>query len=482
MNRREFLKQAMLAGAVAVIPKSLLRGEVKPSASPNFVFILVDDMGWTGLSTSMHETRKDCRSDFYQTPRIAKLAEQGMRFSNAYAPSPMCTPSRASFITGKSPAQLHMTTPGPSQHRRTDRKVIPPQHITEFPEKEVTIAELLKKKNYASAYLGKWHLSGGGPGKHGFDVHDGETGNGGAGENDDPNPKDFFGISKRANAFMETHVKASKPFYLQLSHYGLHKPIKTLAKTKEAFGKLPAGKNHSNVEYAAMTKDFDTSVGQVLDKIDALGIAENTYVIFMSDNGAGGGPRNKTENAPLNGGKASLWEGGIRVPMIVRGPGVKAGSFCNTSVIGADLFPTLGELAGETTMPKGVEGTSLAPLLAGKSDNFKREHQELVFHFPHYGRGPKQTPMSAIRSGDMKLLKWWETGETKLFDLSADLGEKKDLTSEKPDVSKALLATLEANLKRIGAQQPTINSSYDPSKQPQRSAKRRRARARRWRP
>ncbi len=253
---------------------------------PSFVFILADDMGWTGLSCPMDDKVPRSKSDFYQTPQIDRLARQGMRFSNAYSPSSMCTPSRAGILTGKSPALLRMTTPGPAKGQPADRKLIPPQHIDSLPDRETTIAEVLRRRGYATAHFGKWHLGGGGPGRHGFDQHDGDTDNRGPGLYEDPNPKDIFGVTRRAVAFMDDQVAAGKPFYVQLSHYALHGPSESLDGTKAAYEARPAGTRHDNVEYAAMTRDLDTGVGMVLDRIDRLGIAETTYVVFMSDNGA----------------------------------------------------------------------------------------------------------------------------------------------------------------------------------------------------
>ncbi|NQT86984.1 sulfatase-like hydrolase/transferase, partial [bacterium] len=432
---------------------------------PSFVFILADDMGWTGLSTAIDVRLPESRSDFYQTPCIASLAEQGMRFSNAYAPGPMCTPTRASLLTGKSPAQLHMTTPGPANRPVTNRRMIPPRHVDALPAAEVTIAELLRKRNYATAHFGKWHLRGGGPGAHGFDRHDGETGNGGPGAYEDPNPKDIFGVTGRAMSFMEDQVALGKPFYVQLSHYAVHGPTQALRSTRETFADAPTGRRHQNVDYAAMTRDLDTSVGMVLQKIESLGIAQNTYLVFMSDNGAGGRPGGQ-ENSPLAGGKATLWEGGVRVPLIVRGPGVRAGSSCHESVIGYDLFPTFCQLAGENAaLPPGVEGVSLAPLWTDKGDGaaFQRPREDLVFHYPHYGHGPRQLPQSAIRVGDLKLIRCYETGKEQLFDLARDIGEQTDLASKMPDKKKALSARLDACLAKVKAQLPTTNPNHNPT-------------------
>ncbi|MDP6355770.1 MAG: sulfatase-like hydrolase/transferase [Planctomycetota bacterium] len=448
------------AGAAAA--SASVRADAKwQKLPPSFVLILADDMGWTGLSVASDERMPGSKSDFYQTPRVESLAREGMRFSNAYAPAPMCTPTRASLLTGKSPAQLHMTTPGPADGPVENRKLIPPRHVDALPTAETTIAEVLRQRNYATAHFGKWHLSGGGPGQHGFDRHDGETGNQGPGAYTDPNPKDTFGVTSRAMSFMEEQVAAGKPFYVQLSHYALHQPTQALRSTEKEFADVPAGRNHRDVAYAAMTKDLDTSVGMVLKKIQSLDIAKNTYVVFMSDNGAGRGQA----NAPLAGGKASLKEGGIRVPLIVRGPGVPAGSSCHESVIGYDLFPTICELAGRRSSgPSELEGTSIVPLLHGKAA-FERDREELIFHFPHYGKGPRQVPQSAIRMGNFKLLRNYETDDDQLFDLANDMGERTDLALKMPDKKKDFSARLDAYLARIKAQLPTVNPNYDPTKE-----------------
>jgi len=460
MERRTFLKSALLGATTAALRAFPARGATP--AAPNFLFVLVDDMGWTGLSTPMDDRVDASMSDFYRTPRLAKLAAQGMRFSNAYASASLCTPSRASILTGKSPAALHMTTPGPARGQDLSRKLTPPRHVSQFPTGETTVAEVLRRRGYATAHLGKWHLGGGGPGRHGFDAHDGNTGNGGPGSLADPNPKDIFGITARANAFMEKQANAGEPFYLQLSHYALHSPVQALSKTKGAFATSRRGVRHWDTDYAAMAKDFDTGIGMVLDRLDALGIAENTYVVFMSDNG-GGGARKRRENALLSGGKGTLWEGGIRVPLIVRGPNVKAGAFCHANVVGYDLFPTLCELGGVGTLPEGVEGASLVPLLHDGCEAFKRDPDALFFHFPHYGHGPVQVPQSAIISGDLKLIRWHETGEVRLFDLAHDIGEKTNLAKTRREDAEALEARLSAHLTRVNAQMPTANLGYDPT-------------------
>lgn len=434
---------------------------------PNIVFILADDMGWTGSSVEMIPGNSESKSDFYQTPNLQKLMEQGMVFSQAYAPASLCTPSRAGILTGKTPAELHMTTPGGGR-AKDYQKLIAPNHIKDLPESEITIAEQLKKAGYATAHFGKWHLGRISPGEHGFDEHDGATGNESSGTTD--NPKDIFGITERACAFMEKQSKASKPFYLQLSHYAVHTPTETLAETQKKFEQEKAGKIHSNSANAAMTFDFDSSLNTLLSKIKTLGLAENTYVVFMSDNGAPGNPR-RPNNLPLNAGKGSLYEGGIRIPLIITGPGIPKSTTCETAVTGYDLLPTFCEWAG-ITAPKNLEGTSIAALLSGKK--LKRKNEALLFHYPHYGQGPAQKPQSAIILGDFKLIRDLETGTAKLFNLNKDLGEQKNLAKTHPEKTAELEALLDKRLKEVNAQTMTENPSYDPDANQSQQRRRRR--------
>jgi arylsulfatase A-like enzyme len=332
---------------------------------PSFVFILADDMGWTGTSVQLDDQVPESKSDYYQTPNLQKLAQQGLRFTQAYAPAALCTPTRAAILTGRTPAELHVTTPGGGRSQEPRKLLTPRAPRTKIQDGETTIAEALKEVGYATAHLGKWHLGeNSDPGEHGFDVHDGATENHGPGHFEDPNPKDIFRITERAVAFMTEQTKRKKPFYLHLSHYAVHSPTLARQDTVRAFDNLPRGKRHGDAAYAAMTSDLDTSIGTLLAEIEKLGIADNTYVVFMSDNGAPGGPRRRAENLPLAGGKSQLYEGGIRVPFIVRGPGIQAGSFCREAVTGCDLLPTYCELAG-ASCPENIDGTSMVPLWTG---------------------------------------------------------------------------------------------------------------------
>jgi arylsulfatase A-like enzyme len=325
---------------------------------------------------------------------------------------------------------------------------------------------VLKKKGYATAHFGKWHLGRVTPGQHGFDASDGATGNDPSGYDVATDPKDVFGVTERAVEFMTKQAKAGTPFYLQVSHYAVHIPFQCLETSKEKFSKLRKGTRHTDVEYAAMTWDLDTAVGTLLDQIDQLGLADNTYVVLLSDNG-GPGNRRSSQNLPLAGGKGTLYEGGIRVPLIIRGPGIQANSFCHESVTGCDLFPTFSEWAG-VPVAGNIEGVSLVPLLT-ESKPFQRSENALLFHYPHYGLGPMQKPQSALILKNYKIVKDLETGAVQLFDLEKDLFEKKDLARTMPEKVHELEALLEKRLKQVGAQMPADNPNYDSSAKASRS-------------
>ena len=422
---------------------------------PNIVFMLADDQGWNGLSVAMHPEIASSRGEIFQTPNLERLAAAGMRFSNAYAPAPVCSPTRISLQTGKSPARLHWTKAAPPE---SGHPLLEPQLVKQIADDEATIGEVLRKAGYATAHYGKWHIAGGGPGRHGYDDHDGDTGNEQASQFTDPNPVDIFGMADRAQAFMAKNSQAGKPFFIQLSWNALHASENALKATLAKYERLTGGSGDKRTSTAAITEDLDTGVGRVLDAIDQLGLAGTTYVVYMSDNGSGGGGR----RGGLSGGKGSVWEGGIRVPFIVRGPGVAANSWCHVPIVGSDLFPTFCEWARvpAASLPDDLEGGSIAPLLAHEGrGEVRRPREELVFHFPHYQTG--NTPHSAIRLGDLKLLKFYEDDSVQLFDLADDPGERHDLATTMPAEAARLRARLDHTLADVHAQLPTVNPRYD---------------------
>jgi arylsulfatase A len=421
---------------------------------PNIVFMLSDDQGWSGLSVAMHPDYPGSKGEIYHTPNLEKLASQGMRFSAGYSPASVCSPTRISLQTGKSPAALNWTKAAPPE---TGHKLLEPKNVKSISDQETTIAELLKQAGYATAHYGKWHISGGGPAKHGYDESDGDTGNEQAYKFHDPNPVDIFGMAQRAAAFMEKNAKAKQPFFIQLSWNALHAAENANKATLAKYEKQLNGQDAKRIKTAAITEDLDTGVGQVLNAIDRLGLAQNTYVIYMADNGSGGGKK------MLNGGKGGVWEGGIRVPFIVRGPGVKANSLCHTRVVGYDLFPTFCEWAGidPKSLPKAIEGGSIAGLLANEGrGEVKRSREEMIFHFPHY---QGDAPHSAILLGNYKLLHFYEDNRSLLFDLSKDISERNDLSQSLPAETAKLQKLLRQYLSDVNAQLPTPNPDYNPN-------------------
>ena len=431
----------------------------RAEAQPNIILLLADDQDWTGLSTLMHPSIPNSKSDFYRTPNLEKFAAQGMRFSAAYAPAPVCSPTRIALQTGMSPAKLRWTKAAPAED---GHKLIEAENRKSIRAEEVTIAELLKSAGYATAHYGKWHLSGGGPASHGYDESDGDTGNRDADKFVDPNPVDIFGMGARAAAFMEKQAKAGKPFFLQMSYHALHRPENALKGTRDFYAKQTPGRMHSDVDRAAITTDLDTGVGRLLADIERLGLTGKTYVIYMSDNGGGGG---RGGLRPLTAGKGGVWEGGIRVPLIVRGPGIAANSWSHQRVVGYDFLPTFCRWAGvKTALPRGLEGGDFSHLLTGSTEPVMRAREELVFHFPHY---QGDTPHSAILLGNFKLLKFYETGERQLFDLDKDLAERTNLAATQPELATKLEQCLAQYLKEVGAAMPKPNPSYDPAKEPQ---------------
>ncbi len=436
------------------------------AAKPNIVFIYADDMGWTGTSVEMIEGDASTKSDFYQTPNLEKLAANGMVFSQAYSPGPMCTPSRAAVLTGKTPAELHITTPGGGRED-TSHKMTSPQTANRLPEELPTIGTMLKAEGYATALLGKWHIGRrDDAGLYGFDVHDGATENADKGTDEDP--KEIFSLTQRGIEFMQQNVKAGKPFYLQISHYAVHSKFQSRPESIRTFEKAKSGKVHADAVYAGMTWDLDESLAQIFQALEKLKITDNTYVVFMSDNGAGGN-RRKPNNTPLFAGKGTLYEGGIRIPFIVSGPGIKSG-YCAEPVSGTDLFSTFSAWSGSKL--KSDEGENIIPLLTGNHADFERRN-DLLFHYPHYGKGPAQKPQTALISNHWKLLRDWDAGTDQLYNLQSDIGEKTDLSAKEPEVFKKMVAAMETRLEETEAQMPTKNPDYDPSAESQREKKNR---------
>lgn len=442
----------MMAGFTSALLAAAAGGgaAMAADAPPNFVVILAEAQGWSNTSVAMDDRNPDSKSRVFVTPAIERLARDGMRFAYGYAASPRCTPSRAALFTGKSPALLHMTYVGAGRDSGPVRTaLIPPEPILELPTSEVTVAALLKGAGYATAHFGKWHLGRINPSRYGFDESDGPTSNGGPDNVASPNPKQAYGMTERGIAFMKNAAKAGRPFYLQLSHYPNQE-------------RKEGGGGRGGEAARKESDEIDRTFMQVLDALDQLGLAGRTYVIYTADHGSQG----RVGNAPLTGGKGAVTEGGLRVPFLIRGPGIAANVCARVPVTAMDLLPTVLELAQvKAPLPAGVEGGSLAGVLrdpAGKGA-VKRPREELVFHFPHYDLG-NGGPATAILLGGYKLIRNYETGTRRLFDLERDPGEAHDLAKSQPEKVAELDARLTAYLKDVNAQLATKNPDYDPAK------------------
>jgi arylsulfatase A-like enzyme len=445
----------------------------KTAARPNIVFILIDDMGWADGGCF--------GSKFYQTPQMDALAASGMRFTQAYAACAVCSPTRAALMTGKYPARLHITDWIPGEGAPAGSRFAIPDWQQHLPLTETTLATALKKLGYATAHLGKWHLGGGEflPQHQGFDTNiaGGDIGHPasyfwpfGAANNDHRVP----GLAERggqkgtyltdqltdeALQFIEAHQ--NEPFYLNFAHYAVHSPLQGKQELIDAATDRPGANGQSNNVYAAMLRSVDESVGRILKKLDELHLADHTLVVFTSDNGGAVhfGKPPATSNAPLRNGKGTAYEGGLRVPLLVRMPGVtRPGSVCDTPVVTMDFFPTLLELAGAdpSASRTAVDGASIVPLLRGEK---AQPHPALFWHYPHYWNGGKISPYSVARVGDWKLIRFYESDREELYNLASDLSETHDLATTNPDQRKELGARLDAWLKDVGAQMPARKSA-----------------------
>lgn len=453
-------------------PAALSRSlAANPDQKPNFIFILIDDMGWTDLGCY--------GSKFYQTPNIDKLAGQGMKFTQAYAACPVCSPTRAAILTGKYPARLHLTDWLPGRADRPDQKLLRPDFLQQLPLSEITIAEALKSAGYSSANVGKWHLGGKGfgPEEQGFDLNIGGNGAGSPASYFSPyqgskrsvplskGRKDEYLTDRLADEALKfIEENRSKPFFLYLPFYAVHIPLQGKPELVEKYAKLSdPNAPHNHPVYAAMIQSVDEGVGRLMEKLDELMLAENTVVIFTTDNGGvirEGKSARVTSNEPLREGKGYLYEGGIRVPLIVRWPGnVKAGSVCDAPVVSVDYFPTIMEAAGvKLSTNQIVDGESIMSLLSEKG---KLKRSAIYWHYPHYAN-QGGAPGGVIRDGDFKLIQWYETGRFELYNLREDVSEKENLVDKNSKKARELANKLDLWRRNLGAQMMLPNPDYDP--------------------
>lgn len=478
ITRRDFLKVIGLGAISPWAAESLLANELS-GKKPNLIFVLIDDMGWRDLCCY--------GSRYYETPNIDRLASEGMMFTDAYTCGPNCAPTRASLMSGQYTPRHGVITVDSSERGPAHlRRLIPVPNKTVLESKIMTIAEALRPAGYVSASMGKWHLGDDpqlGPLGQGFDVNVGGYQAG--------HPRSYFSpyrnpelkdgpkgeyltdrLTDEALKFVEAN--RDRPFFLYLPHYAVHTPLQAKKDMVEKYKAKRESNGQGNPTYAAMIESVDKGIGRIMDKLDELRLTDNTVVIVSSDNGGVGGYRELgikgaeiTSNAPLRGGKGMLYEGGIRVPLIIRWPdAVKPGTRCGIPVISVDFYPTLLEIAGApSTRFQALDGESIVPLLKG-AGSLKRE--AVFWHFPAYLQGSggtwRTTPAGAIRKGKWKLLEFFEDKHIELYNLDEDIGEKKNLYEKMPEKAKELYKLLKDWRKSVNAEVPMkLNPEYDPS-------------------
>jgi len=467
MNRRQFLKSITIgAGALGLGPFATLTpapGKGDSTVRPNFLFILADDFGWSQLGCY--------GSNYYETPNIDRLALEGMRFTDAYAACPVCSPTRASIMTGKYPARLHLTdfiAGGSFPYEKYNQ----PEWQKYLPLEEITIAEALKTAGYATASFGKWHLSIDkkppkslpyNPDKQGFDEYF-VTYKPSSRTDPESDAHNVEAITQKSLQFMERHK--NEPFFLYVPHNTIHAPVLGKKKLVQKYRNKPGSDlPQNNPVLGAMIEELDKSTGSLLKKLDELEIADKTIVIFFGDNG---GLEKDAKQMPLRSGKANLYEGGIREPLIVRWPGVVTpGKTCGEPVTSVDFFPTFLEIAGlKGHAKKPIDGVSLVPLL---NQSGKLDRPAVYWHYPHY-HSSSIGPCGAVRAGDYKLIEWFDESicgpgnEFELYNLTKDIGEQNNLAKKMPKRVEKLKKMLSNWRTEVNAQILTLNPDYDSRK------------------
>lgn len=440
----------------------------------NVVFFLIDDLGWRDLGCY--------GSTYYRTPHIDRLAAEGMRFTDGYAACNVCSPTRAAIMTGKYPARLMLTQWLPAGRWDAEKKKLrEARYLSNLPLEEVTIAEALRGHGYRTGFFGKWHL---GPLPYyypehqGFDLNVAGRDYGAPGSYFYPfegtwkipttgkllhkepplsgKPGDY--LTDRLTDEAETFIRqnAERPFLAFISHYAVHTPLEGKPEMVAHYTEVPKPEQQGKPKYAAMVESVDESVGRITKLLQELGIADHTLVVFTSDNGASHGSSN---NAPLRAGKGSNYEGGLRVPVIVKWPGVTSpDSVSHEPVISTDFYPTILAALGLPLLPHNhMDGVSLVPLLKGAQ---QLERDALFWHYPHYNQHPESFPAGVVRQGDWKLIEAYETGELSLYNLADDLGESRNLADSQPDQAAALQRRLAAWRTAVGADPMKPNPEY----------------------
>ncbi|WP_088323815.1 sulfatase [Polaribacter tangerinus] len=499
--KNNFLESVLSLCLVAILLNGCKDKEGKSNNStqkkPNIVFILADDLGAHDLSYS--------GSKYYETPNIDAIANEGVQFTQGYAAAQVCSPSRASLMTGQYTARHGVTdwigaATGKKWGDYYNTKVMPPEYAHALPEESITIAEALKQNGYKTFFAGKWHIGDEpySPENNGFDINIGGWEVGGPkGGYYAPwrNPKLDYkyegeNLTKRLALETADFISTNKdePFFAFLSFYAVHGPIQT---TQEKWSKyrnkaeaqgipesgfemearLPIRNVQDNPIYAGLVESMDDAVGVVLKRLKELGIDDNTIIVFTSDNGGvASGDAFSTTNFPLRGGKGYQWEGGIREPYLIKAPMLKnTPKSIGYPVSGIDFYPTLLDLVGAKKDPKQIiDGVSLVPLLKGKP----LDTRPLFWHYPHYGNQGGD-PVSIIRKEEYKLIHYWEDGHDELYDLSNDPGEKNDISKKEEVIAKSLRVELDTYLENMNAKIPEVYADYDAAKAAKKQEERR---------
>ncbi len=469
----KLLGTAVLCLLLGLLLPRPLRGEPS-TADLNVVLFLIDDLGWRDLG---------CQgSPFYRTPNIDRLAAQSARFTDAYAACNVCSPTRAAILTGKYPARLQLTQWLPAG--RWDRKrhaMKEARYVRELPLEEITLAETLRESGYATGFVGKWHLGGAPfylPQHQGFDVNIAGDDHGAPGHYfypfrgtwtipttglkvvkqtlPDGKPGDYL-VDRLSEAAVEfVHDHAERPFFLMLSHYAVHTPLQAKEAMIEPYAAIPEAERQGHPAYAAMVESVDQSVGNVLRALEEKGVSDRTLILFTSDNG---GFARATSNAPLRANKGTNYEGGIRVPLLIRWPGVTdEGRVVATPAISTDFYPTILSILGLPSRPaQHLDGVDLTPALKGN----RLPDRDLFWHYPHYNRHPSAAPTGVVRSGRWKLIEYFETGQKVLYDLETDIGETHDLSGNRPGVAATLASRLEEWRLSVRADRMLANPEYE---------------------
>ena len=472
-------------GFFLLLPCLVFTSQQEDVKLPNIVFITVDDLGWADLACY--------GADLHETPHIDALANNSFIFTNSYAAAPVCSPTRASILTGKTPAHLQLTiwieAAGHERSRREDQKFITPQTVENLALEEVTLAELLQQKGYLTAHVGKWHLGDlmHFPETQGFDISFAASQRGAPPTFFYPYRGQAFGeyrfvtdmaldnehhyFSNRAGEYLTDRLTdeaikiitdaKKNPIFLHLNYYSVHTPIEAKEEDVQYFkGRKQASLLHQNETYAAMVKSIDDNVGRLISHLKSAGTFSNTLLILLSDNGGFINEyqgKRVTNNAPLRSGKGSLYEGGIRIPTIISAPFLEGSpDTINVPISTIDYVPTICEWL-DIDLPEGVEGRSfLATLMA--TEKTAINDRNLFWHYPHYY--PTTEPVSAIRQGDWKLIEYLGEESVELYNLQLDLGEENDLINQFPDTASDLLAQLRMWKKEVGARDISLNRQY----------------------